>query len=299
MWPRAPSPYANARASSSRPAPLDCASGRTTSNDRPQTPSRTIARAPPTTSPSRSAAHAPPGSVWTNRPTRCVAPEPDARGSGSPPRRSSRSSNAAVEAAYTASASVDSIRRMRTGGTLEWRADGGAVRIRRVRAGVRELRRRAAGDRAAARPAVQQAHARRAGARARRPRAPCDHARPARARRVGPPARHVALLDERVRPRGRGAARSPRDPAGGGDGHIAGRQRDARGRVAGPGAAARDGGRDAGARPRAARLRGGLHAADARADVRRARREGAGARRTARAEPAPAVAGGHPRGLDG
>ena len=102
---------------------------------------------------------------------------------------------------------------------------------------------------------------------ARRARAPRRHARPARPRRVRPPAREVALLDAGLRRAGRRAARPPRRARGGRDGHVAGRQRGARGRRAGAGAPARDGDRDAGARPRADRLRARVHAADGRADA--------------------------------
>ena len=62
--PRRPPPaYSSVRSSSARPIPLDWWSGSTTSSDRPHTPSRSMASAPPITRPSSSATHAPPGSV--------------------------------------------------------------------------------------------------------------------------------------------------------------------------------------------------------------------------------------------
>ena len=69
--PRRPPPaYSSVRSSSARPIPLDWWSGSTTSSDRPHTPSRSMASAPPITRPSSSATHAPPGSVsirWEKR----------------------------------------------------------------------------------------------------------------------------------------------------------------------------------------------------------------------------------------
>ena len=110
----------------------------------------------------------------------------------------------------------------------------------------------------------------RARARARGARGPCRHARPLRPRALGPAAGHVALRHGLVRPRRGRAARPPRARRGRRRRHVAGREHHARGGVGGAGAAARDGARDARARQRAARLRGRLHAADGRADRRRA-----------------------------
>ena len=126
--------------------------------------------------------------------------------------------------------------------------------------------------------------------RPRGPRQPRDHARPARARRIGQAARHVALLDADLRPRGRGAARPPGDRRGRDRRHLAGREHDARGRVAGADPRARHGDRDAGARQRAARVRDRVHAAADLAHVRRAdhRARGLGAApRAARVRPLP------------
>ena len=67
--------------------------------------------------------------------------------------------------------------------------------------------------------------------------------------------------------------------------HVAGRQHDAGGRRRAPRARARDGRGDAGARQRAAGLRDRLHAADVRADLRRAGDEGASRGRRAGSRP--------------
>ena len=88
--------------------PLDCASGLTTSSDRPQTPSRTSAIEHPTTRPPRSATQAPPGSVasrwWTRtRPAR-IGPG----GSGGSPKRRLRSWKASTLMSRTASTSATS-----------------------------------------------------------------------------------------------------------------------------------------------------------------------------------------------
>ena len=106
---------------------------------------------------------------------------------------------------------------------------------------------------------------------ARRARQPRHHARPARPRRLRPPADMWRYSMTVLRPRGDRAARPPRASTeavvlGTSLGaNITLEAADAR-----AGAAARHGGRDAGARQRAARLRARVHAADGRADVRRA-----------------------------
>ena len=109
-------------------------------------------------------------------------------------------------------------------------------------------------------------------------RAPRGHARPARPRRLRPPAREVALLDAGVRQPGDRAARPARRAGGGRARDVARRQRGARGRRGRAGARARDGDRDAGARPRADRLRDRVHADHDRADRGRAGDAAAGPR---------------------
>ena len=110
-----------------------------------------------------------------------------------------------------------------------------------------------------------------AGARPGRARQPGGDARPARSRAVGPPAGHDALLDAVLRAADDRPARPSRGRRGGAGRHLAGRERDARGRGPRARARARHGRRDARARQRAAGLRHRLHAADDRPDLRRAR----------------------------
>ena len=112
------------------------------------------------------------------------------------------------------------------------RGGDGQLLDRRPAPGLHRIRVGAAPDDPAPRPAVQPADARDAGARARRARAAGGDARPARARRLRPPAREVALLDAGVRRAGDRAARPSRRGRGGRHGHVAGRERGAGGRGA-------------------------------------------------------------------
>ena len=172
------------------------------------------------------------------------------------------------------------------------------IRQRRQAAGRgREERRRAAGGERqrqpeggqgpsadpAARADAEPGNAPSAGRRARPPRQPGDHDGPAGPRPLGPPARHVALLDGHLRRADRRPDGSPRARAGGRDGHLAGRQRGAGGGLPAPRATARDGDRDAGARQRPARERARLHAVAGGADLRGAGDEAGGERDARRA----------------
>ena len=165
----------------------------------------------------------------------------------------------------------------------------GRVPSRGPHARLHRLRRGPADRRAAARPAPQPAHARAARPQPRRARQPRDHARPARPRRARTGRVDPGVLDDLLRRADDRAARPPRDRGGGRARHLAGGQHRARGVRLRARAAARHGHRDAGARQRAAGLRARVHAADDRAELRRAD----DARGPARRAPGPeaAVAG--------
>ena len=93
--PRAALPYSAARASSSRPRPVDCCAGWTTSSESPHRPSRRMAMAAPTTRPLRWATQQPPGSVASGWSIRTRARSGGWAGGSGTPLAASRPANAA------------------------------------------------------------------------------------------------------------------------------------------------------------------------------------------------------------
>ena len=275
MRPRAPvGVLVGALAGARVPTPADCTSGRTISSDRPQTSSRRIASAQPAIP---LLVLGDPGALRVGPDEVAVADAPSpgpAAGAAAWPSRASRSSNVGGRVSWTARRPPRAWGGSRASARLGSQRDDQLL-ARRPAAGLHGPRRRTAADRAAARPAVLPAHARGARARAGRARAPRGHARPARARRVRPPAREVALLDAGVRRRRWSRcstiSTSRRRSC---SGTSLGANVALEAAVARAGAGARDGDRDAGARPRADRLRDRVHADHGRADRGRARRCG-------------------------
>src|SRR5436305_150497 len=146
----------------------------------------------------------------------------------------------------------------------------GIVPSRGATARLHDPRRRHEDDAAHAGAAALAEDANPAREAAGQAREPGGHVRSARPRRLGSATRHVALFDDRVRPADRGAARPPRARRGRCRRHLARRQHHSRGRLTRAAATARHGDRDARARQRDPRLRGGVRAPAADADLRRA-----------------------------
>ena len=202
----------------------------------PQRPRGRSASEQPTTSPSRSATHAPPGSVASRRPIRRRAGPIGRGGSGGSPKRRARSWNAAMLTWWTASMSRGSSGRNDGWGTrvtLECRA------VTRIDGSFRHAGQRLAySSYGEGRRVTVLLH----GLLFSR------YMHDALARALEERDHRVVTLDllghgESDRPpdmwrysmtefgaRGRGAARPPRGRRGGRDGHLAGRQHDARGR---------------------------------------------------------------------